>query len=263
MGKDFDQLVEIMKKLRSDEGCPWDREQTLESLKPFLIEECYEVVEALESGYSETLKEELGDLLFQIIFIAQVGNEQGTFNIEEILQKINQKMIRRHPHVFSDKKEIDKKAVLVQWEQIKQQEKKGKTITKNSILDGIPKALPLLILAHRIQERVSRVGFDWEKKEDVMEKVEEELAELKEVLDKNNKIAIEEEIGDLLFSIVNLARFIKVDTEIAFNKAIRRFIDRFQYIENKVIQKGIELINLNNHEMDQLWEEAKDALIDN
>ncbi|MGA1867183.1 MAG: nucleoside triphosphate pyrophosphohydrolase [bacterium] len=257
MGKHFDELVEIMKKLRGKEGCPWDKEQTIESIKPYLIEECYEVIEAIESGCTEKIKDELGDLFFQILFLAQIGDENGMFDINDILQNLKEKMIRRHPHVFSTTVARDKKEVLVQWEAIK---KKEKPITpKESILDGIPKSLPSLILAYRIQERAARVGFDFETTEAVIKKSEEEFEEFKSALEENNVVKYEEELGDLIFSMVNLSRFLNIDAERAIKKAIERFSTRFHYIENKAVNEGIQLINIDMSEKNKWWEEAKNV----
>jgi len=253
--KGMEKLLAIMAKLRSEQGCPWDKKQTMESLKPFIIEEAYEVVEAIEGGVKSEVCEELGDLLLQIVFLAQIGQESEDFDFDDVVQGINEKLLRRHPHVFGDETAENAEEVLHRWEQIKKEEKKD--AKRNSILEGIPKDLPALLKAHRLQDRAARVGFDWEHLSQVLEKVEEETAEFKEALEKQNPEEIENEFGDMLFALVNLSRFIQVSPEDALRKTISRFIARFQHIEEYAARQKVELHTLSLEEMDRLWNEAK------
>ncbi|VAX34233.1 Nucleoside triphosphate pyrophosphohydrolase MazG [hydrothermal vent metagenome] len=252
---DFDKLVKIMEALRAEDGCPWDREQTRQSLKPFLIEEAYELLEAIEEDDPVKIKEELGDLLFQIVFHARIAGEKGEFDIRDVIEAISGKMVSRHPHVFGGKRLRTADEVLDRWEEHKRQEGK----LKESIFEGIPGNLPSLLKAHMVQERVSRVGFDWEKAEDVVEKVESEFDEFKSALKGGDKGEIEEEFGDILFTLVNLSRFVDIDPEEALRKTISRFIRRFSYIETSAKQEGRALADYTLEEMDHLWEEAKRA----
>jgi tetrapyrrole methylase family protein/MazG family protein len=255
-GKDnFRSLVEIMERLRSKKGCPWDREQTRQSLKPFLIEEAYELLEALEKEDPEKIKEEMGDLLFQILFHSQIAKEQGEFDIDDVLRMNREKMIHRHPHVFGDKNVSSSKEVLVNWEEIKKNEVKNRH--RESILDGIPAMLPALLKAHRMQERAARVGFDWDDIKDVIKKVDEESRELKKAIAENKKPDIEEELGDLLFAVVNLSRFVRVNPEEALRKTIDKFRSRFLQIEKELDKKGKDLKDTPLEEMDRIWNKAK------
>jgi tetrapyrrole methylase family protein/MazG family protein len=255
VGKLFMGLVRIMERLRSENGCPWDREQTHDSLKPFLIEEAYEVLEAMEANDRERFMEEMGDLLFQIVFHTQIGAEQGEFSMEELLERITEKMIRRHPHVFSDAQVADAQEVLFNWEEIKRREKGEKG--EGSALDGIPRDLPALLRAHRLQDRASRLGFDWPDVEGAYAKVEEEMTELKSALEEGDRGRMEEELGDLFFSLVNIARFIEVNPEEALRKTISRFIQRFHHIEEGLKQRGRDIEKETLEEMERLWQEAK------
>lgn len=251
---DFQKLLEIMSTLRSENGCPWDKEQTRESLKPFLIEETYEVLDALDEGDPEKIKEELGDLLFQIVFHCQIAKEKGEFDIDEVIKKIIDKMIARHPHVFGEEKFETSEEVLKQWEERKREEGK----LRESILEGIPKELPSLLRAQRLQARAARVGFDWKRVEDVIEKLEEELHEFKVALKNNkNQKEIEDELGDIFFVLVNISRFVGVNPEDALRKTISKFISRFRYIEMKAKDTGKSLSDMTLEEMDALWNEAK------
>ena len=252
----FDKLVSIMKKLQSPDGCPWDREQTHESLKPYFVEEVYEAIEAIDSHSDEHLREELGDVLLQILFHAEIASREGRFTIEDVITGVIDKLTRRHPHVFGGTTVNGSKEVLKNWEAIKRGEKRKKG-ENGSVLDGLPKNLPALIRARRIQEKVSRVGFDWEHTEQVMLKVEEELRELKEASNKKDQSAIEEELGDLLFAVANLARFVSVCPEDALRKTIDKFQKRFQYIESELPKRGKKLGEASLEEMDELWEEVK------
>lgn len=251
---DFEELVKIMETLRGEKGCPWDREQTRESLKPFIIEEAYELVEAIEEDSPERIKEELGDLLFQVVFQCQIAKEKNEFEISDVIEKIGKKMIARHPHVFgkADYKTTDE--VLVHWEEQKKREGKLRT----SILEGVPEALPSLLRAHRLQDRAAKIGFDWEKVEDVLKKLDEELREFKGALERKRQDEIEDELGDIFFMLVNISRFIGVNPEDALRKTISKFISRFRYIEMNAADQGRRLSDMTLREMDALWEEAKD-----
>jgi tetrapyrrole methylase family protein/MazG family protein len=258
MSKNFDRLVEIMARLRGEEGCPWDKEQTRESLKPFLIEEAYEVLEAIDRGAVDPLKEELGDLLFQVLFHARIAEENQEFDIDGILETTVEKMTRRHPHVFGDesaREGLTAAEVLARWEETKRKE--GRNKERASSLDGVPKALPALLRAQQIQSRAARVGFDWKSAEPVREKVLEEWEELSEALDRGDPRRVEEEFGDLLFSLVNYARHLAVQPEEALRKAIERFSLRFTRMEREGAQGGRKLSDLSLEAMDRLWEKAK------
>lgn len=250
---DLDELIKIMSALRGEKGCPWDREQTMESLKPFIVEEAYEVLEAIDEKNPEDVKEELGDLLFQIVFQCQIAREKGYFDMADVIEKIGTKMIARHPHVFGDADYKTSAEVLVHWEAQKKREGKQ----RESLLEGVPKTLPSLLRAHRLQDRAARVGFDWDKVGDVMKKLDEEIGEFKEAMEKNNEDAIEEELGDVFFMLVNISRFIGVNPEDALRKTISKFISRFRYIEMAAADSGRTLSDMTLAEMDALWDEAK------
>lgn len=254
IGKSFVRLVQIAATLRGEQGCVWDKEQTISSLKPFLLEECYEVVAAIDEENDEEIKEELGDLLYQVIFLGQIFFEHQKFDIEEVIDTICAKLIRRHPHVFGDERASTSKEVLARWEEIKKEE--GKDSPK-SILDGVPHQLPGLMKAHRIQEKASRVGFDWSDATEVLAKVREEIGELEEVLACNQAVRIEAELGDLFFALVNFSRFVHIDPERALNRTIRRFISRFTFLERRAREEGKVLSEMSLQEMDTWWEEAK------
>ncbi len=251
----FQKLLDIMTSLRSENGCPWDREQTRESLKPFLIEETYEVLEALDEGEPEKIKEELGDLLFQIIFHCQIAKEKAEFDMDDVIRKISDKMIARHPHVFGKERFETSEEVLKQWDERKKEEGK----LRESILEGIPKELPSLLRAQRLQARAARVGFDWEKIENVLEKLDEELEEFRDALKSKEQKGIEDELGDIFFVLVNISRFVGVNPEDALRKTISKFISRFRYIEMKAADAGRCLADMSLEEMDTLWEEAKQS----
>ncbi|WP_097027777.1 nucleoside triphosphate pyrophosphohydrolase [Clostridium peptidivorans] len=253
--KDFYDLLEIMKTLRGEDGCPWDREQTHESLKKYLIEESYEVIEAIENKNDDMLIEELGDVLLQVVFHAEIGNEEGFFNINDVIQSICNKMIERHPHVFGEADVENSNEVLNNWDKIKKKEKGFKTYTEE--MKHITKILPALIRAEKVQKKAAKVGFDWDKIEDAFEKVKEEFYEVKDVYKNNNREKILEEVGDLIFSVVNVARFLDIDPEFALNYTIDKFINRFNHIEQTAINKSLKLENMTLQEMDLLWEEAK------
>jgi tetrapyrrole methylase family protein/MazG family protein len=251
----FSQLVDLMAQLRGPAGCPWDREQTPESLKPSLIEECYEVIEALDDGSPDKVKEELGDLLFQIIFHARIAEEKGAFTIQDVIGMIVEKMIRRHPHVFGDEKVSTSGEVLANWEEIKKKEKAHQERT--SILDGIPQGMPALLRAQGIQKRAARVGFDWNQLDEALPKLDEELLEFKESLRSKDAAAIEEELGDIFFTLVNISRFLKINPEDALRKTISKFIHRFRYIEEHAAEEGRTMHDMTLDEMEKLWQEAK------
>ncbi|NOZ25850.1 MAG: nucleoside triphosphate pyrophosphohydrolase, partial [Nitrospirae bacterium] len=240
---------------RSENGCPWDREQTRQSLKPFLIEETYELLEAIEEDDPEKIKEELGDLLFQIVFHARIAEERGEFDIGDVIETIAEKMVSRHPHVFGGKRLHTADEVLDRWEEHKRQEGK----LKESVLEGIPRNLPSLLKAHRVQERVSRVGFDWNRAEDVFHVVESEIGEFRSALREGDKARIEEEMGDILFTLVNLARFVDINPDEALRKTIAKFVRRFTFMETMAREKGRSLSECSLEEMDMMWEEAKRA----
>jgi tetrapyrrole methylase family protein/MazG family protein len=252
----FRRLVAIMRQLLSDKGCPWDREQTHHTLKPFLIEEAYEVIEAIERDDYDHLKEELGDLLLQIVFHAELARLEEKFDVDEVLETICAKMIARHPHVFSDKSWSTSTEVLRNWEDIKKQEK-SKGGEKVSMLDGLPAQLPSLLKAHRVQDRAARVGFDWSDIRDVFKKVEEEYGELQQAYATGDEERIKDEFGDLLFALVNLSRFLKIQPEDSLQATIRKFISRFQYMEEKTDRMGKNLKEMSLAEMDVIWEESK------
>ena len=255
-------LLDIMAKLRGSRGCPWDRKQTADTLKAFLIEEAYEALEAIESGTSEDLKEELGDLLLHIVFLSRISEERGDFNFADVVEALVEKLIRRHPHVFPPPdggKSVlrPKKAEEVAniWGNVKERE--GKYAKRNSLLDDLPLALPALERARRISGRVSRVGFDWPNIGAVWEKVEEELTELKEATRSGSRNAAENELGDLLFTLVNWARFKGISAEEALRKANRRFAKRFRQVELSLRRKGKTPGDSTLEEMDHLWKESK------
>ena len=256
-GERFEELVRIMERLRAEGGCPWDREQTRESLKPFLIEEAYEVVEAIDQGDPKQLMTELGDLLFQVVFHAQVATERREFTIGEILAATADKMVRRHPHVFADATASTTREVLEQWEDLKREERDAATGTPASALDGVPKELPSLLRAQRLQDKASRAGFDWPEISGVIAKVEEELGELNAAIRGAVSEEVELELGDMLFSLVNLARFLNLSAEEALRKSIMRFVTRFHYIEETVARGGRRLREVGLDEMERLWQDAK------
>jgi tetrapyrrole methylase family protein/MazG family protein len=249
--KTFEQLVQIMEKLRGPDGCPWDREQTHDSLKPYLLEEVYEVLDALDKNDDNALKEELGDLLLQIIFHAQIAKEESRFTISEVLETIVQKLIRRHPHVFGQMEIKTAEEQRVHWEKLKKKE------GKQSVLEGVPKTSPALLRAYRTQQKASTVGFDWEEIEPVWEKVHEEIEELKEVIGSKSKKKITEEFGDLLFALVNLSRFIKVNPEDALRQAVEKFMGRFRKVERILAAEGKDLLDASLEEMDAVWNRIK------
>ncbi len=256
MNDNLSGLVALMARLRSPDGCPWDRKQTPESLKPFLIEECYEVVDALDEGSPDKVKEELGDLLFQIIFHARIAEERGQFTINDVIKTNIEKMTRRHPHVFGDVRLSTDREVLANWEEIKKSEKGYEE--RKSVLEGVPRHLPSLLRAHSLQERAARVGFDWSRIDEALPKLDEEIAEFKGSLDSKDPDGIEEELGDIFFMLVNISRFLGVNPEDALRKTISKFIQRFRYIEEHAADAGRSLNEMTLDEMEQLWQESKE-----
>lgn len=244
----------IMRRLRAPGGCPWDAEQTHDSLKRYLIEECYEVVEAIDTGVDVHLKEELGDLLLQPLFHAAIAEERGAFTIDDILDTLADKLIRRHPHVFGNQEIRTSAEQVANWEKIK---KKEKGEERKSALSGVPPHLPSLMKAQKITEKAARVGFDWEQTHQVYAKVIEELHELEETMAEGNQERIEAELGDLLFAIVNLGRFLAVNPEEALRKTINRFETRFHHIEDTLHRQGVNLKDASVEQMEKLWLEAK------
>ncbi|HET6453428.1 MAG TPA: nucleoside triphosphate pyrophosphohydrolase [Armatimonadota bacterium] len=254
-GQAFEKLIEIMAGLRGPDGCPWDRQQTHESLKKYLLEETYETIEAIDSGDMGELCEELGDLMLQIAFHAQLARERGDFEIKDSLDSINEKLLRRHPHVFGETEVASAEEVIHQWDRIKMDEKGMET--RASILDGVPKTLPALARAMEISKRAARAGFEWPSLDAVFAKLEEEVGELKDELHQRDTRRIAEEIGDLLFTIVNVARWTKVDPEDALRTMIERFNARFVQIEEAARAGGRSLEDLSMEEMDAVWDRAK------
>ena len=254
----FARLIEIMATLRSADGCPWDREQTSDSLKPYLVEETYEVLEALEAKDLPAFKEELGDLLLQIVFHAQLMAEDGVFTIDDVAQAIADKLVRRHPHVFGDVKVTGANEVVQNWAKIKAQEKAGKA--DRSILAGVPVGAPALIQAQRLGEKAARVGFDWTSASEVFKKVEEETGELATTLADRTTEQQEHELGDLLFALTSLARHLNIDSETALRKAGKRFSARFRYIETHLEQNGEDIHRTSSARLEELWQAAKQAI---
>lgn len=252
---DFNDLLEIMDKLKGNDGCPWDREQTHESLKRYLLEESYEVIEAIDENDEDMLTEELGDVLFQVIFHAAIGKAEGYFDISDVINGICEKMIVRHPHVFGEIKANTSGEVLDNWDKIKKEEKGHSTVTEE--IKHIAKILPGLMRAEKVQRKAAKVGFDWNSTEEAFEKVLEELEEVRVEYKGENLLRIQEEIGDLLFSIVNVARFLNIDSELAITKTTEKFIKRFEFIEQNALSRNLKFEELSFDEMNLLWEEAK------
>ncbi|MCY3668820.1 MAG: nucleoside triphosphate pyrophosphohydrolase [Gemmatimonadetes bacterium] len=253
----FSELVAIMARLRGPGGCPWDRKQTHATLRPYLLEEAYEALEAIDAEDDAELCKELGDVLLQVVFHAQIAAEEGRFDIEAVGQAIVDKLIRRHPHVFDDASADGADEVLRRWEQIKKQERREQGEAAPSLLEGIPKHLPALMHAHRIQARVSQQGFDWDDIDGTLDKVEEEFAEVRKAWKAGEAAAVEEEFGDLLFSLVNASRFLKVDPEQALRRAIAKFERRFRALEETVHARGEEIAALSLAALDEIWNEVK------
>lgn len=253
--KPIEKLLDVMRRLRAPDGCPWDREQTISSLKPCLLEECHELLEAMDSDDRASHIEELGDVLLQIVFQCVIREQEGSFNFDDVAATLTRKLIRRHPHVFGDMSVNDSGEVLKNWEQIKQLEKVDKP--EHSALDGVPATLPALLKAQRIQGKASRVGFDWKDSTGAIEKIREEIDELIEAQRADDQEEMTKEAGDLLFSVVNYCRFLKVDAESALELSNRKFSDRFQAVEKRVRETGREMQHCTLAELDAIWDEIK------
>lgn len=256
MKRSFQELVELMKKLRGPDGCPWDRQQTLATLKPFIIEEAYEVVDAIDREDWAGLREEIGDLLLQTVFASQVAAENGQFDIHDSVTTIHDKLVKRHPHVFQDVKADTADQVLQNWERMKSAERKKE---EKSLMSGVPGSLPALLKASRLTEKAARVGFDWKTTGDIFEKIAEEVAELKEAVDHQDRSAIEDELGDLCFTIANIARHLKINPEEALQRANRKFQARFQWMESNIAGRSRSFDDFDLEGLDELWESAKKA----
>ncbi|AYD48114.1 nucleoside triphosphate pyrophosphohydrolase [Arachidicoccus soli] len=252
----FLRLKQIMDELRSQ--CPWDKKQTIHSLRPMTIEEIYELAAAIDEENWDEIKEELGDIWLHLLFYTKIASEQEKFSLEDVLETITEKMIKRHPHIYGDTKVANEEDVKRNWQKIKLQEE-----GKKSVLSGVPKGMPSIAKSTRIQEKVKQVGFEWEQKEDVWKKVEEELEELKMAETSGNCHDMEEELGDVFFSLINYARFLKVDAEAALEKCNKKFITRFQLMETMAMQENKILTDLSLEEMDVLWNKAKKLLKNN
>jgi MazG family protein len=256
-GEKFQKLVEIMARLRAPGGCPWDREQTFDTIKPYLLEETYEVMDAIDAKDWEELPGELGDLMLQAVFFAQMAAEQGLFTLGDALDAINAKLVRRHPHVFGEQTAETAGDVRKIWSEVKAGEKREKGEGGKPLLGGVPRSLPALVEAQQIASRAAHVGFDWENAEQVLEKLREELAEFHEARTNGEQERLEDELGDLLFVLVNLARFVKVDPEQALRKTNAKFRRRFGYLESRLAGQGKSLAEASMEEMEALWQESK------
>jgi MazG family protein len=253
-GAKFQRLVEIMAKLRAPDGCPWDREQTFDSIKPYTLEETYEVLDAIDRREWDELRGELGDFMLQAVFFAQMAQEEGLFNIGDSLDAINEKLVRRHPHIFGDQQAADATEVLKIWNEVKSKERKE---TTKGLLDSVPKAMPALMEAQQITSRAARVGFDWPNIDEVFAKLDEELGEFAEARERGTQEQIQDELGDLLFVLVNVARFVNVDPEQALRRTNIKFRRRFAHIERRLTAQGRELSGTPIDELEKLWQEAK------
>jgi MazG family protein len=254
-----ERLLAVMARLRGPGGCPWDLEQTLTSLRPYVLEETYEVLEAIDSGDARAHREELGDLLLQIVFQARIAEEEGRFSFADVADAIHDKLVSRHPHVFGDSDVKDADAVLRQWAALKRKENEAKG-GGQSVLEGVPREMPALARAERLTEKASRIGFDWPDAAGARAKVAEELAELDEAIAGADRRRIEDEIGDLLFAVANLARKLAIPPEEALRGALGRFVDRFRHVEDTLARRGVRPGDATLEEMDRLWDEAKVAL---
>lgn len=257
MTESFLKLVKIVKKLRSPDGCPWDKEQNLYSIKDHFLEEAYELIEALDRKDVPNIREELGDVFFHVIFHAEMAESENLFNLKDVIEEISEKLIRRHPHVFANDKITESEDVITRWEEIKKEEKKDKNIDEKSILDGVPTGLTPLLKSEKIQKKAAKTGFDWEKQEDCMVKVEEEFSELKEAITSGDREEMLHEMGDMFFSLVNLSRFLGVSADEAMRLANERFTNRFKYIEHKLNERGEDIYKTPLEEMEKLWQESK------
>ena len=257
-------LLHIVDKLRSPEGCPWDKEQTHESLKRFLLEETYELFEAIDQKKPESMKDELGDVLLQVLLHAQIAQEEGAFSMDGVVTNLSEKLVRRHPHVFggtpwgSPIQADTPEQVVITWDAIKKTERTANE--RVSVLDGVPAVFPALMRAEKIQKKAAKVGFDWDHTADVAEKVHEELGELEEAMQTGTQAELDEELGDLLFATVNLARFLQVDPELALGRATAKFTERFHLVETYAKEQGLNLADQSLEKLNELWDRAKDHL---
>jgi tetrapyrrole methylase family protein/MazG family protein len=266
-GEWFEKLAAVQARLRAPDGCPWDREQTHASLRTFLIEEAYEVLEALEIGDDSKFREEMGDLLLQIVFHSEIAKEEGRFTVSDVIREVHDKMVRRHPHVFGEKRAKDSAEVLKNWEQIKKEERRAagkksangsqRAAKDGSLLDGVSRALPAVLEGFQLTRRAARIGFDWGSAEGVFDKMREEAGELRQALSAQDRKRTEEEMGDLLFASVNLARFLDIDPEIALKKANAKFSARFRQMEKLAAKGGKSLADVSRAQMEEFWETAK------
>jgi MazG family protein len=256
-GEKFQLLVDLMVRLRGPNGCPWDREQNFDTIKPFLLEETYEVMDAIDARDWRELAGELGDLLLQAVFLSQMASEENLFRVEDALDAITQKLIRRHPHVFGDETAETEGDVRKRWSEIKAEEKRTKGDADSTLLGSVPRSLPALVEAQQISSRAAQVGFDWENAGQVIDKLHEELAEFAEARARGSREQLEDELGDMLFVLVNLARFVKVDPEQALRRTNAKFRHRFGYVEQKLAERGRSARESSIQEMETLWQEAK------
>jgi len=256
-GERFEELVSLMARLRAPDGCPWDREQTFATIKPYLLEETYEVMDAIDAQDWPHVAEELGDLLLQVVFFSQMGAEAGHFRVDDAIEAINAKLIRRHPHIFGSGDAKTPDDVKRVWDEIKKQEKSAAGVKPKGLLAGVPRHLPALVEAQQVTARAATVGFDWENAEQVLSKVEEETAELAAAREQGDSSHIEEEFGDLLFALVNLGRHLKIDSEQALRQATGKFRRRFSSVEAKAAAQGSALKEMSLDQMEALWQEAK------
>ena len=259
--RSFEGLVAIMDRLRGPDGCPWDREQTWKSLRRFLLEECYEVADALDRADPNELREELGDLLFQIVFLSRLAKEEGQFTVDDVVRGIAEKMVRRHPHVFGDERVETSDQVLRRWEEIKRRERdaapEGAARSRASILDGIPRTLPAMMKAQQMGARAARVGFEWKREIDILDKIDEELDELRAAVASSDPSRVEEELGDFLFGTVMLARRLRVDPEAALERTNLKFRERFGRVEDELSRRGIPIEDAGLDLMDRIWNDTK------
>ncbi len=253
-GRDFERLVDLMATLRGPGGCPWDREQTMDTLRPYVLEEAYELVDAIDSGEDGAIREELGDMLLEVVFLAQIERERDAFTMSEVVQDISDKLVRRHPHVFESHQAANAGEALAHWDKIKKNEKPE----SDSVLQGVPAALPALARAHKLSSRAANVGFDWSAVSEVQVKLNEEMQELLDAVDSGRQDSIHEEMGDVLFALANLARHLKIDAELALHDTNRKFVERFRYIEERLTASGRSLEEATLDEMEALWQEAKE-----
>lgn len=260
--RSFEELVALMARLRGPDGCPWDREQDARSLRSYLLEEAYEVLDAIEADDPQALQDELGDLLLQVIFHAQLAREHGRFSIDDVLTRLHDKLVRRHPHVFGTTKVENAEQVVTKWEALKAAERKAHTEAPhgdNSVLSGVSRSLPASLEAYQLTRRAAQVGFDWERLEDVLAKLDEEVGELRAAVAAKSHDRLEDEVGDLLFVAVNVARTLGIDPEVALRRTNRKFVERFRRIEQELSKQGKRIEDATLEEMDTLWERSKQS----